>query len=308
MNEETWSPSGFLAYREHFPRTPRLDPLPDPSTTRAFADVFAALGSIDDAGLRARCGPFAATTTVVFVRGYLGGFMPGNLVGPCRAARRAGFDALVAPMKSGGTIEENVARLGALLDRRTTRSRLVFCGHSKGGLESLVLLRGRPDLAARCDGVLLSQTPRGPSRVLECLIESAHDATLTGPLRRAAVAVQRGGLRAMGGVPGGRELIGPRIFDVTAGLAAERPFPIMQTSSWSTRPTSWLDSFHERLGEIRPGVAHDGQFYLEDLLWPGLPHVLLPHVDHAQPVMGGFGFPHERYWSAMLVLLLELHR
>lgn len=66
----------------------------------------------------------------------------------------------------------------------------------------------------------------------------------------------------------------------------------------------WLDSFHERLGEIRPGVAHDGQFYLDDLVWPGLPHVLLPHLDHAQPVMDGFGFDSRRYWLALVLLAL----
>ena len=87
--------------------------------------------------------------------------------------------------------------------------------------------------------------------------------------------------------------------------AAHRDYPVWQTASWSSQPTTWLDSFHERLGEIRPGCAHDGQFFLEDLIWPGLPHVLLSHVDHAQPAMGGFGFDHVRYWKVVLTLFCE---
>ena len=83
------------------------------------------------------------------------------------------------------------------------------------------------------------------------------------------------------------------------------PFPVLQTASWSSQPTAWLDSFHERLGEIGPGRAHDGQFFLDDLIWPGLPHVLLPHVDHAQPAVGGHGFDPARYWLAVLSVVLR---
>ena len=57
--------------------------------------------------------------------------------------------------------------------------------------------------------------------------------------------------------------------------------------------------------EIAPLRAHDGQFLLEDLIWPGLPHVLLPEVDHAQPVLGGAGFDAARYWMTLLAVLLE---
>jgi len=30
--------------------------------------------------------------------------------------------------------------------------------------------------------------------------------------------------------------------------------------------------------------------------------VLLAHVDHAQPVMGGFGFDEVRYWKVLIAL------
>jgi hypothetical protein len=152
---------------------------------------------------------------------------------------------------------------------------------------------------------VISQTPHGPSAVLESLLLRLHQESLVGARRRWAERLQRAGLGALGAGPGGRALTGDELAPVVQRLeAAPRDFPMLQTASWSSRPTAWLDSFHERLGEIRPGCAHDGQFYLEDLVWPGLPHVLLPHVDHAQPVMGGFGFDSARYWLATVALLV----
>jgi hypothetical protein len=118
--------------------------------------------------------------------------------------------------------------------------------------------------------------------------------------------MQHAALAILDARPGGRELtsaVWPRIVDRIAGR--RWPFPVVQTASWSTVPTAWLDSFHERLGAIGPGRAHDGQFFLDDLIWPDLPHVLLPRVDHAQPAVGGYGFDPSRYWLAILSLVLD---
>ena len=87
---------------------------------------------------------------------------------------------------------------------------------------------------------------------------------------------------------------------------SEWPFPVLQTASWSIKPTAWLDSFHARLSEIFPGQAHDGQFYLNDLIWPKFAHILLPEVDHAQPAMGGAGFDCSRYWLTTLSVLADM--
>ena len=160
-------------------------------------------------------------------------------------------------------------------------------------------------LAVRCDGVALSQMPHGPSRVLESVLLGWHRETL--PVRRLATELaQRCGLALLGARPGGYEMTSKawpalvaRVDDVAW------PFPVLQTASWSLRPTAWLDSFHRRLEEIGPGRAHDGQFFLDDLIWPALPHVLLPDVDHAQPVVGGHGFDPARYWLTLLTVLVD---
>lgn len=314
---QAWRPEGFAAYRERFPATTPLT-LPDMAPTAAFIARWHRLG--EAAGgpigeLRTLVGGRAIT--VVLVRGYLGNYMRGNLVSVRQALRAAGIDAFIAKTRAGATVADNARLIAPQVVARVGQGgarRLVFAGHSKGGLEALQVLADRPELAARTDAVVLSQTPRRPSPVLESVLLGMHAGSLSRQRRRAEW-VQRLGLGLLRARPGGLELTGERLPAVIARLdAAPRPFRVLQTASWSSVPTTWLDSFHERLGEIRPGVAHDGQFYLEDLLWPAagstsdattwLEHVLLPHLDHAQPVMDGFGFDAARYWVTMLAGVL----
>ena len=298
---KAWVPEGFAGYKELYPETATLRPEPDAGPSIAFAGLWHAGREAIESILR----PKAAKITVVFVRGYLGRYMPGNLSAPCLAMRRAGFDAFIVSTRWGGTVSANVEHIAGQLRDRPLRERLVFCGHSRGGLECLSLLAGEPGFSARCAGVVLSQTSRGPSYVLESVLQGRHRERIS-PRRRLAEDLQRVALAATRESRGGLEMTASQLPALAGKLARIHwPFPVLQTASWSSRPTAWLDSFHERLGEIRPGHAHDGQFFLEDLIWPGLPHVLLPHLDHAQPAMGGFGFDHARYWLANLSLVLS---
>lgn len=294
-----WAPTPFEHYREGWPATPPLA-LPDLAPTRRFERLWA---DLDDAALDDRVRDAVAGATVVFVRGYLGNWMPGNLVGPTRGLAGLGIDARLARNRAGATVGDNAAALVRQL--RAIEGPVVLCGHSKGGLECLAAADADPALAARIRAVVLSQTPRGPSAVLESVLLGAHDAAIPGLRRRVEEWTQGIGLRLIGAQTGGLQLTREPLSRLLAALdATARPYPVWQTASWSSQPTTWLDSFHGRLGEIRPGCAHDGQFYLEDLLWPGLPHVLLAHVDHAQPVMGGFGFDEVRYWKLVIALCL----
>lgn len=297
-----WSPEGFGHYTALYPNTGALNPPLDFGwSTRFIARWNAGIHSAETSLLA-----HARDTTVVLVRGYLGNYMPGNLVGPCSALRRLGFDAFIAANQAGGKVSDNVMMLERQLRRRPTRSRLVFMGHSRGGLESLMLLAQNPAVARRCDGVVLSQTPHGPSRVIESVLLKRHRGPRYSLYRRAAEATQRCALKLIRAHRGGLELSSdswPALVERVDRIGW--PFRVLQTASWSSQPTSWLDSFHGRLGEIGPGRAHDGQYFLEDLIWPGLPHVLLPHLDHAQPAVGGQGFDPVRYWLTVLSMVLE---
>ena len=289
-----WEPSQFGAYRTLYPETPDLS-LPDTSATDSFERAW----RFDDTDLDRRVQQALAGVSVVFVRGYLGNWMPGNLVGPRRGLQALGIDARIASNRANANVDTNAASLVHQLEHLP--GALLLCGHSKGGLECLWALDRSPALRERTLGVILSQTPRGPSGVLESLLTGAHQDTLPGWSRWAEEWMQRLGLYAIRADHGGRQLTTGPLDDVIATLdARDWSLPVWQTASWSSRPTTWLDSFHGRLEEIRPGCAHDGQFFLEDLFWPDIPHVLLAHVDHAQPVMGGFGFDEARYWKAVI--------
>lgn len=306
QKESRWVPEGFTSYRELYPQTPAFA-LPELAPTERFANIWRALDaqSATRASLLSQLTQALRGTTIILVRGYLGTYMPGNLSAACRALRGLGIDALLADNRAAGLISENARGMAAQIRSRLhPAQRLLFCGHSKGGLESRWLVQTEPELAARTLGVIMSQTPRGPSAVLESLLLRRHQDSLAGAQRRWAERMQRMGLGLINAARSGQELTGDALAEVVAKLVNEPALPLLQMASFSSRPTTWLDSFHLRLGEIRPGCAHDGQFYVEDLIWPGLPHVLLPHVDHAQPVMGGFGFDSARYWLATLLVFL----
>lgn len=305
--ESRWVPEGFASYRELYPATPAFV-MPDFAPTERFAALWHALDdtSATRSALLAQLTRALRGTTVVLVRGYLGTYMPGNLSAACRALRGLGIDAFIAKNRAAGLIAENARGMAVQIrSRLAPEQRLLFCGHSKGGLEARWLVQTDPELADRTLGVIMSQTPRGPSAVLESLLLRRHQDSLPGARRRWAERVQRMSLGVINAIRSGRELTAEALAEVVTKLATAPALPLLQMASFSSRPTTWLDSFHQRLGEVRPGCAHDGQFYVEDLIWPGLPHVLLPHVDHAQPVMGGFGFDPARYWLATLLLFLD---
>lgn len=300
----TWNPTGFAEYRERFPATGELvrDGVEDVSAGfiaawERWAEVGTRHGALWSVPRRAR-------TAVVFVRGYLGHYMPGNLVPGRDALRRSGWRATIARNRAGGSIAENVERVLSEIARVPEGHEVVLCGHSRGGLEAWLAAERSPRVVR---AVILSQTPRRRSWVLESVLLGRHPRTWS---RRVREEVQRLGLVALGARAGGLELaeIEERLGPLGLPIRGRRPYPVVQTASWSSRPTTWLDSFHERLSELRPGVAHDGQFYVEDLLWPGsgqVGHVLLPHLDHAQPAMDGFGFDSGRYWQTLLGWVLS---
>lgn len=304
----TWSPQGFDRYRERYPNTPQFAH-PDLATTERFISIwheFQGLTAQWPAHRHEQMTAALRNTTIVLVRGFLGNWMPGNFISTCRALRALGLDAFIAKNSAGATTEENARNITLQIQRRVPeKNQLVFLGHSKGGLESLQIAASAL-IGPRVRAIVMAQTPRGASAVMESLLLRQHQESLIGMRRVWAEGLQRFGLDLIRVEKGGREITTEGLHMIIERLdALPRPFPLLQTASWSTQPTAWLDSFHERLGEIRPGCAHDGQFYLEDLIWPNLPHILLPHVDHAQPAMGGFGFNPAHFWLSAITVLMD---
>ena len=273
-----WHPEGFDAFERFYPATQwRAD------DARNLTDAFVT-------AWRAEPSDIPESVAVVLTPGLFAEAMPGVF----RAARAA-FGRrriLVTPARS--TL--NVAVHGARLDitvRRWLRAgeQFVWLTHSKGGLDALAALR-QPALRASCAGLVMVQPPVGASPVLEHWLASRHPAA-----RWLASARTAAGLRE---VTSARS---PTASALARGVA-ELAVPTLNVVTWSVKPTRWLDSFHGAIGRLRPGHAHDGQFLVQDQRVPGAAVVTLPHVDHAQPVLGGLGFDAGRFWRVCAEIVL----
>ncbi len=296
-----WSPRGFADFSGFYPATPGVACPPGRDATAAF---LAAWEATPDG--RRPASPNAARVTVVFVRGLFGTWIPRHLAAPLRALREDGFTAFIAKSRAAGTIDANARMLAAdIAQRAPGDGPLLFLCHSKGGLDLLAALRLAPDLRRRAAAIVLCQTPRRGCAVLESVLLHEHGDSLHNGVERASEAFARAAIIAAGARPGCLELTGgtlaARIGELDEVAAS---IPTFAVATWSVEPSAWLDSQHARLGAIRPRCAHDGLFFLEDLLWPVARQVLLPRVDHSQPCVGGLRFPHARFWRALVALAL----
>jgi hypothetical protein len=291
-----WSPHGFDAYRALYPASPALRERAGADATEAFAAAW------DDPALRGRLG--APGVGYVFVRGIFGAWIPGHLREPLRAVRRAGADAIVVKSHPNGTIDANADAIARDIEARVPRThKLVFLCHSKGGLDALAMLLRAGGLRERTACVVLCQTPRGGCAVLESVVLRRHQASIGSTRRLAQERLAHAAIALGGAREACIELTADAIGRlITAIDAARVSIPILSVASWSGEPTAWLDSQHARLSAIRPGAAHDGLFFTEDLIWPIGEQILLPSLDHSQPSVGGAGFDHGRFWLALAAL------
>lgn len=297
MNAATaWTPHGFADYGRFYPATPGIACGARGDATVPFIAAWDAWDVPQERGPR-----IDAAVTFVFVRGLFGRWIPGHFAAPLRALREAGAHAFVARSRAAGTVAINARLLAADIRQRAPGTgQLIFLCHSKGGLDLLHSLRQAPDLQHRAAAVVLCQSPRDGCAVLESVLLREHRDSLRASSQRFSEAAARIALIASGSRPGCLELTGTTLaahiddLDRVAGS-----LPTLAVASWSVEPSAWLDSQHARLGAIRPNCAHDGLFFLEDLVWPTTRAVLLPRIDHSQPCVGGLNFPHGRFWHAL---------
>lgn len=299
-----WSPLDFSSYRQFYPATPEIGALVRADVSGEFIRVW---NDIDALHLTLGGHPASVGTTFVLVRGLFGRWIPGHFAATRKALARTGLRSIIANSRAAGTVDANAALIGRDIEARVHPDhKLVFLCHSKGGLDTLAMLLRFPALRRRTGAVVLCQTPRAACAVLESVLLDRHRDSISHKGRGFAEALARQAIAWSGARPGCLELTGDMISQRLSGIEAN-PFdmPVLSVASWSVEPTAWLDSQHARLGAIRPGCAHDGLFYLEDLLWPIAEQILLPRLDHSQPTVGGAGFDEGRFWLALAAMALE---
>jgi hypothetical protein len=231
----------------------------------------------DDNGAPGELRTQAAGLQFVFVRGLFGRWIPRHFTAPLRLLQRSGIDCMIAKSNASGTVEVNAGLIERdLAARAPPGSRLIFLCHSKGGLDVLAMLEASASLRSRTQAIVLCQTPRGGCAILESVLNGEHQDGAR-PIDRFKERIANAAIGALHAKPACVQLTGGAIGERLAGFeSAARGIATIAVASWSREPTAWLDSQHERLGRIRPGCAHDGLFYTEDLLWPASRQLLLP--------------------------------
>jgi hypothetical protein len=287
MKRPAWSPDGFDDWRTFYPATPFRAPQACHDLTPEFIQ-----------GWRRNTSRLPVSTAIVLIAGLYSEWLPGCHRAARRTLQAAGYRVLTVPVRSARGVFDQGAHIAASLRARLPASGdFVALTHSKGGIDTLAALTADQALRARCAGIALVQPPVGPSAIVDAILgERAGQ----GPKERIARRVLNSRLAA----DGTRDISSQRDPRVVAMLGSiPHDLHLVHAVSWSVTAATRFDSHHARLNGIRPGCAHDGQFYLDDQVLPGHPQICLPHLDHGQPVIGGLGFDTGRFWLALADLL-----
>jgi len=274
-----WAPDGFGQFIEYFPVTEWQPPRPSDDLTRDFQAMWQS----------ADRSPLPNGLAMVLTPGLFAEWLPACF----RAARLAFESDGLRVLKTRARTALGVRDQARALAKQTlswlrSGERFIWCAHSKGGLDALWALEHVTGLRERCAAIVLVQPPVRHSWLAQKWLYQAR----TVPERLKAFVLTRSVVR--GGL---QDISLARDPEVTVWLEEFSPsVPTVNIVSWSIRPTSWVDSYHKALAELRPGHAHDGQIYLCDQRLPTTPIVCLPELDHAQPVLGGRGFDTARFW------------
>ena len=250
--------------------------------------------------------PDSGKTLFVMVRGIFGNIMPGNFMPVLKSFRARGVPAIRPRSYAAGTVAASAARLlEEVRPHLGVSDQIVWLCQSRGGLDALWALSQYAELRERTAGVVLVQTPSAASEVMHSVLTDCHAQSIASWRTRLSEKFQKTVFTLPAFREGCRDLTSPRIDECVATLQAfEFAFPVLSVATWSIEPTSWVDSYHKRLSEIRPGCAHDGQFYLQDQLWRCADQLVLGRIDHAQTVMGGKGFDLVRFWATLATMVL----
>ena len=303
-NGNQWRYDSWSEYLEHYPETP---PLPESASVlnKSFCSIWKS--DFADNSLPAGWKKRSDKLMIVLVRGLFGNFMPGNFSDVMNALSSLGARVIRPRIQTAGKVQDNARQLQQLVLRQLDAGdEVIFMCQSKGGLDALWALMSDETLRRCTIGVVLMQTPSGESPAMRSILTDKYKSGDTG----WTTVIEEGLQRSIVSLPwfsgGCRQIMSPRIDEIVARINSyEFPFPVIAVASWSVEPCSWLDSYHRKINLIRPGCAHDGQFFLEDQLWPQFKQLVLGHIDHAQSVMRGNGVDTARLWLGFAHLLEE---
>ncbi|QTD45781.1 hypothetical protein [Ottowia testudinis] len=248
---------------------------------------------------------------VLFVRGLFGAWIPRHLAAPLAALRDRGMAARIAATSPRGTLAANAQRIGAELDALIAHCQRVWLlTHSKAGVAALLALAAEPRRWQALAGWASVQMPCHGAPLLDSLFDPAHAAERQGA-ERWREPVEAALLRALGASGSCSELTRARLPDIVQPALDAVPkqgrAPWLAVATHAQAFTGALDLRHSHFARRFPGEPHDGVFLARDQRWPAAnAQLVLPHIDHSQPSVGGLGFDHARFWLTLLALLNSL--
>jgi hypothetical protein len=223
---------------------------------------------------------------------------------PVQALKADGIDAEIAPVDTEESVAENGRRLTAFVGASTRPVCIV--SHSKGGLDTLeFLLHAAPEYRRQVACWVVLQSPFAGSPVADLIVDEDWTRGITQPV-----------LRALGGS-------GQSIDDLTVDVRTKymnkhaqfiesigKSFPIITLATYldgNRTPSLHLAPTYKWMNDN--GIKNDGLVPLESALLPGARYVVIPGLDHTDPVAGKplLGNPVDRVllWKSLLYLALS---
>ncbi len=223
---------------------------------------------------------------------------------PIDALKADGIETEIAPIDTEESVAENGRRLAAYI--AASRRPVCIVSHSKGGLDTLeFLLHAEPEFRRRVACWVVLQAPFGGSPVADLIVQKDWTRGIAKPV-----------LRALGGS-------GKSIDDLTVDVRTKymneyaqyiesigKSIPIIALATYldeSQTPSLHMAPTHRWM--TGNGIRNDGLVPLSSAILPGARYVVIPGLDHTDPVASKpfVGNPVDRVllWKSLLYLALS---
>lgn len=309
----------LLMWLEHEPETDafaRLRRTPLASDDTARLEAFLEKGKLDTAKADRAFGHIAhrlRASHILFVPAVLSGIalkasrlrLVEYLTHQVRQLRDEGFDASIADIDTGTTVERNGERLAEIVAARHCPTWIVT--HSKGGLDTLQALVAHPELRRYVDGWIAFQAPFHGSPIADVASGTKRARRISG----AALKILGADLEAIGDIGTDRRA---RYMDEHAAAIEQvlRDVPTMcvgTVSGSSAGSASLMPDWPTGRWMASLGLKNDGLVPVNSTILPGSRFVKLCGFAHGQVatnhVLSGRKVEHVDLLRVLFALMLE---
>ncbi|MFA6435201.1 MAG: hypothetical protein WCW52_10945 [Elusimicrobiales bacterium] len=199
--------------------------------------------------------------------------------------RANGLDAGIAHIESESGIARNAALIAVEIER--SPKPVIILGHSKGGLDSLEALIGRPDLRGKVRGFISIQSPYYGTPIADYVLLGRHSLA---PVSAAILTLMGGSLRSV------QDMSVRHRRDYQYKNAAEiaritSAIPTISFGAWKDEEKGVRDTWLKPTRDIMlkwnggRGIKNDGLVPVDSEMLPGADQIEVEGLDHLAPVI-----------------------